>query len=395
MTTTLADLTKPMTVEEASATIYSALAAQGVDVTLWIAGAPTRALIAGLAILLAAFSRVQALIAKSGFLAFSEKAWLTLVALYVYGVERIPGTQAAGTVTLTNGGVGVYVVDVGALIVSKGTKTYRNTASFSLGASASVSVPIAADELGAASSAGATTITNLVTPLPGVTCSNPGALVGLDEESDEALRKRCAAKLGTLSPNGPRDAYDFVSKSAKRADGTPIGVTRTRTIADGAGGIDLYLATGSGEVSNPADVSTIDGELQAKVVPEGIDLRTHSATPLLVAVTYELWISSAISDDDDAVKAKVSAALASWLGSKDIGGDVISPATGKIYKSEIEDVVGNVYPSGPGADGVVRRGTIKRAVTVPAGDVSVATTEAPAAGTITCTAIHRVAGGTT
>ena len=42
--------------------------------------------------------------------------------------------------------------------------------------------------------------------------------------------------------------------------------------------------------------------------------------------------------------------------------------------------------SPPAATGVVGSTT---------GDVSVATTEAPAAGTITCTAIHRVAGGTT
>lgn len=379
--TTLADLTTPMTVDEARATIYAALSARGVDTTLWIAGAPTRTVIAGLSIILAAFSLFQSTVAKLGFLSFAEKEWLTLVALYVYGVERIGKKQAAGQVTLTNAGMGVYTVAAGGLVVSKGDKTYRNTSGFSLGASpASVAVDVVADELGSGSSAGANTITNLVTPLPGVTCTNAVAFVGLDEEGDEALRSRCAAKLGTLSPNGARDAYDFVSKSATRTDGTPIGVTRTRAIADGLGGVDFYLADADGGLTDLGDIGRIDDLLQKQVVTLGVLLRTHGATTLAINYTYELWLPSTVTDDDATVQTKVEAAVAEFLGTRAIGGDVISPATGKVYKSALEDVIGGVYPK------------VKRLVTVPAGDTDVTSTQAPAAGSATCTAIHRVAG---
>lgn len=380
--TTLADLTTPMTVDEASATIYAALATKGANTTLWKAGSPLRTVIAALAIILAAFSRLQAALARSGFLNEADDDWVRLIALYVYGVTPTDGTAATGTVTLTNAGAGVYTKAPGELILANAAgKTYRNTSAISSFGAGTLAVSIIADEVGSASSSGAGTITTLVTPLPGVTATNAAAVVGTDAEDATSIKLRCAEKLGTLSPNGPRDAYAFVARSTLRANGSSIGVTRVRTIADGIGGIDCYLADADAGLADLTDIGTIDTALQTQVVPLAITLRTQGATTLTIAVTYELWIPSTNTQTDDEVKAAVVLALEQFIGTRDIGGDVISPATGKVYKSAIEDVVGSVIA-----------GTIKRAVTVPSDDTSVAATEAPALGTVTCTAIHRIAG---
>lgn len=386
--TTLADLTTPMTVAEATATIYAALATKGANTTLWKAGSPLRTVIAALAIILAAFSRFQAALAKSGFLAFADDDWTRVIALYVYGVTPEDGTAATGQVTLTNSGAGVYTKAAGEMIVANAAgKTYRNTSAISSFGAGTLVVDIIADEVGSGSSTAASTITTLVTPLPGVTCTNASALVGTDDEDAASIKLRCAEKLGTLSPNGPRDAYAFVARSTLRANGSSIGVTRVRTIADGIGGIDCYLADADGGLTDGTDIATIDTALQTQVVPLAITLRTHGASTLTIAVTYELWIPSTVTQTDDEVQAAVEAALRAFVGGRNIGGDVISPATGKVYLTALEGIVGSAIRDEDG-----RAVALKWAVTLPAGDTSVATTEAPALGTVTCTAIHRIAG---
>lgn len=399
MTATLAQLATPLTTAEASATIYAALAARGVDVTVWKAGSPVRTIVAGLAIVIAAFSDLISKIVRSGFLALSSGAWLRLVALYVYGVGTTAdggdgsvsdGSFATGTVTFTNSGGGVYAsIPIGSLVVKNSTtgKTYRNTAVATIGSMATVDVAMQADEIGSASTSAATTIDTMVSTLAGVTCSNAAALIGSDADDDETIRILCAEKLGTLSPNGAPDAYAFIARSSKRlADDSSIGVTRVRTIPDGIGGLDLYVATATGAVSGTVgdtstDLGKIDDDIQTQVVPRGITCRTHTASALAIAYTYELWISDTYAGTDAQAEALVDAAVLDFLSTRPIGGDVISPATGKVYLTALEDVIGSAVP-----------GTLKRAVTLPAGDTSVSTTQAPVAGTGTLTAIHRVAG---
>src|SRR5690606_14818917 len=87
-------------------------------------------------------------------------------------------------------------------------------------------VDVIAFEAGSASSSSAGEITEIVTTMLQVTCSNPVALIGRDEESDPALRQRCRDSLGALSPNGPQAAYEYWAKSALRADGQPVNVNR-------------------------------------------------------------------------------------------------------------------------------------------------------------------------
>lgn len=393
MTATLAQLATPLTVDEASAVIYTAIGARGTDVTTWKAGSPVRTIIAGLAIIVAAFSSLVSKIARSGFLALSTGSWLELVAFYVYGVTKDQGSFATGSVRFVNAGVGVYnPIAVGALVVKNSVtgKTYRNTAATAIGSGATVDVAMQADELGSASTSAATTINTMISALAGVTCSNPAALIGSDAEDDATLRLRCAEKLGTLSPNGAPDAYAFVARSSKRLDGSAIGVTRVRTIPDGTGGLDLYVATATGGVTGSVgdtstDLGKIDDDIQTQVVPRGITCTSHSAGTVSIAVTYELWIPETYAGTNAQAQALVAAALLGFVSTRPIGGDVIDPADGFVYKTALEDVIGSAIPGFPG---------LKRAVTVPAGDTAVTATQAPVLGAITCTAINRVPGAT-
>lgn len=387
---TLDELTEQMTVEEAKAAIYAALAAQGIDTTLWKSGAPTRTMISGVAIVLAALSGVQALIARLGFAVLSQGEWLTQVARYVYGVERREGTFATGEVTLTNSGGGVYSGDPGDLVFIRSgddPKTYRNTAAFSIAAfETDVIIPIQAIEIGSASNATAGQIDDFETPLLGVTVANAASVVGLDREGDTTLLARCLAKTGPLSPNGPYDAYAFVALSATRANGESIGVTRVRTIPDGLGLVDVYVADATGEIAEPTDLETIDEAIQAQVVPECITAVVQSATPIVIPVTYELWVR-AISSSDDDIQTAVGAALTTFMSSQPIGGVEIAPTAGRVYVSAIEAAIGATRI----AD--VPLGVLKLVVTAPAADVAIDVDEAPALGSVTCTAIHQIAGG--
>lgn len=387
---TLEELTSPLSTDEVKAAIYAALEAKGLSVTTWKPGAPTRTIIAAVSIVLSALSQLQALTAKSGFLALAEGDWLTLVARHVYGVERDLGSFATGFVEVTNSSGFVYGLDPGDLVVTNSTskQSYRNTEAVTITAGAvDLSIAVQAIELGSDATSIEGEIDTLTTSLQGVTVTNANALVGSDPETDATLRLRCSEKTGVASPNGPRDAYAYVARSTVNEDGASIGVTRVKVIPDGFGTVDVYLATGSGGVTGTVgdtstDLGAIDEAIQTRVVPEGVTANVQSATPLSVAVTYELWVSDTTSLTDEQITELVEERLLAYVSGVQIGGFVISPATGKVYVSALESVIG----------GALGDETIKVVVTAPAADVDVDIDEAPVLGTVTVTAIHQVAG---
>lgn len=351
MAFTLEELTQPLTHEEIKASIYQILATVGVNTTTWKPGAVVRTMIAAVAIVLAAFSRLTAAIAKSGFLELAEADWLTLVAKYVYGVNRIEATFATGTVTLTNSGGGVYNEDADDVILTNTTtgKTYRVSEAFSLGAFTTLDVAVVAIEAGSASTAAAGAIDDLETPLIGVTCSNAVAVVGRDAELDPALRARCAEKLGSLSPNGPWDAYSFAVRNAVRTDGSSIGVTRTRITRDGLGNVYVYVATATGGVTGTAtDISTDLGILQDAVLrlaePLAITAFVISASPLVLSITYQLWMYNTSGLTTTQVESAILAKLVTFMAGQPIGGNIIGSADGAIFQDAIKAAISNAAP---------------------------------------------------
>ncbi len=391
MAATLKELTTPLTPDECKASIYRILAVLGVSVTSWKPGAVARTIIAATSVLLAAFSTLSAQIAKSGFLELAEGDWLTLVARYVYGVERIEATFATGVVTLTNSGGGIYIFDPGDLVVIRPSsggsepKTYRNTTAFTLAAGATVSIPVQATEQGASSTASPGLIAALETTLLGVTVTNALAVIGLDAEQDVPLRLRSLEKLSSLSPNGPRGAYEYFAKTAKRANGETIGVTRVKvSTSSPVSTVTVTVATATGTItgttSNPAtDLGAIQKALIANAVPLTATLILQSATPVTISVTYEVWIYDSASLTSSELQALIAARLTSFMSTQPIGGNVIAPATGKVFVDAIRTAIGATRPE-----------IFHVEVTVPAADVTIGATSVPVLGTIGCIAVHQV-----
>lgn len=384
-------LLTPMTVDEARTVIYSAIAARGVTTTSWKPGAVARTIIAGLSVVVAALSTMQSQIAKLGFLEFAEGDWLTQVAFYVYGVDRDLGTFASGTLTFDNASGAVYSGSPGDLIVSSSVtgKEYRNTASYTIGALATgVSIAFEAVEVGSDSSAGAGQIDTMVTSLTGVSVTNATALVGTDPESDATLRLRCKEKLGALSPNGPSDAYAYFARSATKADGTSAGVTRVRVIPDGTGTVAVYVATATGAVTGTiGDTTTalgaVDASIQDNVVPLCVTANVASVTTVPTNVTYQIWVRSTIGMTNAQVQAAIESGLETFFSTHPIGGELVDSDPGAMYVDAIRAAIADALPLGS---------IVKLEITTPAANVALTESQVATLGTVTCTAVHTVAG---
>jgi phage-related baseplate assembly protein len=216
----------------------------------------------------------------------------------------------------------------------------------------------------------------MVTSLLNVTCSNPASLVGLDTETDAALRVRCSEKLGALSPMGPWDAYAYAARNAHRSTGEPCGVTRTRTLKDGFGNVTLIVASASGPVTGTigdqtTDLGAVDEAVQQLAAPLAVTAHTESATIVTTGVTYELWAYNTSGQSNAQIDDSVEAKLIAFTAMQPVGGNTLLPA----IKSAIASVLPQIFH-------VV--------VTVPGGDVALTNRQVMVLGTVTGT-IHQVA----
>jgi len=321
---TLDELVTPLTSAEAETAIYSALAARGVTTTTWKPGAVVRTIIAGVAIVLAALSELQALLAQSAFLDFAEGAWLTLVARYFYETERGLGTFAAGNVTLNNSAGGVFSVAVGDLIVANGTsgKAYRNTAAFSIAAmQTGVIVPVEAVEIGSGSSSAAGTVTTMVTTMTGVSCTNAGALIGLDEDSDATLRSRCRSKWSTLGTGSTAPAFEYYARAAS-SEVVRVSVREHDNLGVSADGhVTVILATASGAVSAAA-IAAVAAYIETK---RPLCRTVHVASAVAFSVPVVGTLTARIGTGVAAL-ATATANLATLQADARIGETVYRPA---------------------------------------------------------------------
>lgn len=383
---TLADLTTPLTRDEVQTKIYDVIGLVGTRTTSWKPGAVVRTMITATSIILSSFSELTALIARSGFLELASGKWLALVAWYVYGVEKQYATFAAGEVTLVNTGGGIYILDPGDLIVQNPDtgKQYRNAASVTVGALATVSVAVEALEAGSASTSSPDTVVSFVTPLLGVSVTNALAIVGRDDEEDPALRARCSEKLGSLSPMGPWDAYSYAARNAVRVDGSLIGVTRARTVKDGEGNVDTYVATATGAVTgtvgNPAtDLGAVDEAIQRRAAPLAVTANVASATTLAIPVSYRVWMYNTSGLTQAEIEDAIALRLVNFMAGQPIGGNVVGADPGKVFADAIRTAIGAALPQ-----------IFHVIVTLPAGDTVLTISQVPVLGTVTPLSITQV-----
>ncbi len=369
----LTDLLTPVERDEMVTELLSVAASVGAPTTSWQEGDPILTLLMTVGQKLSDLSKIAINITKGGFgdLLPSDE-WADLWAQSRFNVVRVAATQAIGLVTLTNSSLTQYDLQPGDLIVAHATtgKTYRNTSAISILASVGLAnVTIAADEPGTASNAAPSTITVVVSSLPGVGCSNPASLLGTDKEDTPHLVARARAKLGALSPNGAKDAYNFIATTPDFSP-TSSPITRTRTVADPATGfVTVYLATASG-APIAGDVAIVQTAIDNNVEPWAVTATAVAATPHTIAVTYQAWVKGSQLTPAQ-IQTAIGNALATFFSTLPLGGFVIPPDTGAVYVGQLEQVIGTAAV-----------GIIQSVVTLPAGTVTLTPNEVAVLGTI-------------
>lgn len=368
-------------IQETKDAIFSAAlgiaSAIGLPVTSWQTGDPTRSLYLVLSEKLETLETIVVGFISSGFLDYASGDWLTVLAKQVYNVDRPAASYATTTETLTNSGGGIFEIGPGDLTFKNSAtgKTYHNTTGGTLGGTpATLSLAVEADEAGSASSAGAGEIDTLVTTLLGVTCTNAIAAIGIDAQDDPTLRQQCRDKLGSLSPNGPSDAYSYVARNSDLTGTT--AVTRVRVYPDSdTGQVTVYLAGPSGAVSS-GDLSLVQTAIATYATPLCITPIINSAASVTIDVTYTAYIYKSANKTTQQAEDDIAASIESLFAETPIGGDIVPPATtGDLNTSQIVDAI-KVYPQ-----------VFKVAVSLPSVDTPIANNQVPALGAITPTIV--------
>lgn len=324
-------LITPQTKEQLRKAILDLCAASGLRVSSWQVGGAARTLIANFAQLMAPFTDAIAFFTQAGFLDLATGSYLTLLAYYVYGVERIEPTYSAGDCTVTNTAGGLYTFEIGEFIASDSTTgtTFSNTAAFTLdpvgNPGAVQTVPMQAQVAGAAGTSSPGNIDSVVTAVIGVTVSNDNAFVGFDGETDEELRQRCRDKLGSLSPNGSKSAYAYIAKSATDSSGAPLGINRVKIdTPDGTGVVKITLATKSGALSSSA-LTAVTTAIKTQVVPDSVTAQVQNSVNFAQNVLCDLWIYEDAGLTDAELQTAIEGIFNDYWPTVPIGGYVLDP----------------------------------------------------------------------
>lgn len=377
MTTSLATLFVQQTKAEIYEYALGIATAVGLPVSTWQAGDPTRSLFHIESELLASLEASVIGYAQSGFLDYATGDWLIILADQVYGVTVPSATFATTDVELTNPGGGLYVVDAGDLTFKNTStgKTYTSTTGGTLasGPGTTLTVTVVADEAGSDSSAGVGEIDDMVTPLGSVTCTNPEAAVGVDAQDEETTRVQCRERLGRLSPNGPREAYNDVARDSDLTGTT--GITRVRTYGDSdTGDVTVYLAGPAGAISE-TDRALVEEAILEWATPICITPSVLSCTSVPVAVTYSMKLYESANVTGAEAAELIEAALEQLFATRPIGGDIVAPATtGKLYRSLVAATIQTVFPQ-----------AFDVSVSAPSGDTSLTNGQVASLGTVTPT----------
>lgn len=336
--------------DEYMATFERILSKLGSDPTKFRKGGVLRVLMRAQAMTFSGLTEIMVAVIRSGFLDLSEGAWLTLLAWYVYSVVRRAPLAASGYVTLKNTGGGSFApgdYPTGSVRIfsSRTKKKYHNAEPLSLGPLSTIKLAVVAVEVGAASNASAGDIDSLETSLLGVEVENEEAVVGLDEESDDELRTACRAKLASISDLGPRGAYEWAVREARRLDGTPTAINRVQ-VPEGSwdATVRVTLAAPSG-APIAGDVTAAELSIGTKARPSGIKVLTSPAIEAPFARNATIWVRRTNGLDLDALKTQGGQAIGTGFSGYPIGGiQKPSESNGKVYSDWVKGLC-KVHPA--------------------------------------------------
>ncbi len=400
----VSDLLQVSTQADALALELTICAALGLPTTAWQPLSPEMTILGTNSQIIATYSVTVSQIAQGGFASSAAMipgtgtlvdgngfttTWMDLVSINVYNVLRIPPTFATGPVLVNNTGAISYPFVVGQLHFQNAITgaTYSNTGTGTILAGA-VNFPIQVQADAAfpggqgTTPAGQTLI--LLTPLSGVSpVTQSTSLVGSNIETNDALLDRCFTKLGSLSPNGAAQAYDFVAKSvptaATQAQATfPLNVlpftvtspiTRVATLLNTSSGIvGVYIANAAGAPSGP-DVAQIFAAVQMLCVPLSVTATVAAVGELPLNLLFNVYIQKSTGVSVAVALANIDLAIEAFCASSPIGG-FTGKTTNIIPYDELIDVIMNA-----------NKGSVDLQLLNPGGDLPIAPTSVPVPGT--------------
>lgn len=334
---------------------------------------------------------------RGGFLDYAEAGWLTMLARNVYKVDRITADFAEGGWTGTNASAGVlgpYAAGDLVFVHTTSGKTYRNAESVSFAVGVNAPVDVVADEVGTDSDAAPGDI-ELQTVVVGLTGTNAAAVLGRDEEEDEPLRARCRLKPASISPNGPRAAYEYVALTPTDTDGGRwdhgVVVNRVWISPWSEDATVEEIIAGPNGAIDPGDVDLVDEATQLNVVPDGVTATVASATNVTVPVTYTVYVRAKSGIEAATTEAACDLAIPRHFRAVPISGDKLPPDDGEadpgfVFVNLLESVIAQAARDLGEGENVQE--VVQVVVSLPAADVELAFGEVPVAGTITGTVVQ-------
>lgn len=377
---TLADLLAEKSKEAFFDELVQAAIDEKLSTSAWEPGEPIRAAMGAFARVLAALWNFLAVPAiRAAFLDYASGGWLTLLAWTSYGVKRRGAEFATRALTVENHGPGFLTITPGQVRIKNGVtgKTFTNTNAITLaawvgGAFPTGSLAFRADEAGTAGDTNPNEITEgapITGPSGLYVLTNTAAILGADEEPDDALKIRCRVSMGPLSPAGPRAAYEFVALSTDNASGVPVPINRVRVVDLGGCACAVYLAGRGGPTTGDmatadSDVGLVYNRLLKLVVPFGFTCTAFGAGTTAQTVAFDVFVDIDSGLTAEEAYDKSVAALAEYLAKVPIGGRRITPAgtafdAGYLFTEELNSIA---RASAPG---------IVRVTSSMAGDLSI------------------------
>lgn len=400
---TLSSLIVPALQSDILTSELTIAASVGLPTTSWQPLAPERAILYTNAQIVAQYSQTAAFMAQGGYASLAATmvdangnpitTWMDLIAFNNYNLTRIPATAATLPAAPGNSSSGFGIINVGpntfgpfaanqVIFQNPTTRaTYTNTGPIAAipGDSAIHGIAITATGLGSSFTSAPGTITALLTPFAGVTCTNYSTAIGTDAESNAAFLQRCQAKLANLSPNGSAAAYAYIATSL--TDTTQVWYNRfglpsapiTRTaVQTSPGVVNVYLANASGGLS-AGDVSIANSAIQALCVPDAITAIVASAAAIVVPITYTVYVPTVTGYTSGTVTSAISSALATYFSTLPIGG-ITDQTVGVVPYSAL---IGVIMSSLKGFNSVT--------LSAPAADVALTANQVATLGAITPT----------
>jgi hypothetical protein len=247
MTVTLSQLLTTRTVAQIKADLIATLQTEGVATSDWSVTAIERAFVELESVALndLVAGTIPAM-AAGGYLSTATGAWLTLLASEFYDIERTAAVSTVGTVTLTcSATAGPYTIAANQLwfqaTVGGEVFRYYNTTGGVLASGGTLAVTVQAEIADEDYNVAANTITTMLTPLPGVTCTNSAGTFSSVTQT--------GGGSGTATPSGTVSANSWVVVIT--TSGT-LGTAVFKVSKDG--GVTFYatgITIGGGGVYGP------------------------------------------------------------------------------------------------------------------------------------------------